>query len=310
MSVATLKVRDKAGNLSAAVQVTINWQATRSLPFVGAAMQSSTTDPSSLETFCGRRLGIHRTYWNLSTTGTTSLPASITSARADVAAGRVAWVSYKLKSVPDGSGGTRPMTWAEAVAGQADADIASVNTQLGALGGSIWVAIHHEPEGDGVLSDWVKMQQRLLPKFTAPNIRTSIVLTGYDTYRSGNPAYSVDALWPGSMAQILGIDCYNYFGSSQGGAFLELGSAYYDKIAADAKARGVDWAIAETGYTDTAAAQDADWLTRAFDDMANHPIRPGIGLTYFNSNANSVGTWPLGTGVKRDKFKAILNRSR
>jgi hypothetical protein len=167
------------------------------------------------------------------------------------------------------------------------------------------VALAHEPEGDGSLTDWTAMQRRLLPPLQAvANVRTSIITTGYDTWFSGNSSYSMAALWPGSMCDIMGTDRYN-----PPTGFVEM-KVTYDKIAADAKARGVDWAIAETGYTDQQAAQDPDWLTRAFDDMANHPIQRGIALTYFNSTLNSgANSWPLGTGVKRDKFKAILNRS-
>jgi hypothetical protein len=84
---------------------------------------------------------------------------------------------------------------------------------------------------------------------------------------------------------------------------------YYDEIAPAAEKFGVDWAIAETGYTDAAAKRDPDWLTRAYDDMANRTDLPGLGLCYFDSTANSIGSWRL-TGVKATKFRAILKESR
>jgi hypothetical protein len=83
---------------------------------------------------------------------------------------------------------------------------------------------------------------------------------------------------------------------------------FYDEFAPAAKKLGVDWAIAETGYTDSAAAKDPGWLTRAYDDMANRTDLPGIGLCYFDSSVNSIGSWPL-TGVKVSQFSSILDRS-
>lgn len=264
------------------------------VPYVGAAVGSN-GDPAALEKAAGRPLGLRRTYWNYG-----NIAASITTAIADAKAGRVPWLSYKLS-----------VSWADAAAGKADAATKALATQLATVPGPVWVAIHHEPEGDGTLSDWVKLQQRLLPMLqAAKNVRTSIILTGWDTFMSGNAAYSLDALWPGVMADILGIDRYNNYGDQDhpGKGWTEM-KATYDLVAPFAKAHGVDWAIGETGYTDSAVVKDADWLTRAFDDMANHPVLPGVGLAYFDSSANSVGTWPF-NAAKQAKFVAILKRSR
>lgn len=276
------------------------------LPLVGAAMQTSNTDPGPLEAFAGRSLGLNRTYWNFGTTGSFTVAASLVQAGKDKAAGRVSWLSYKLAP---------GMSWAQGASGLADAAVLSLGSQLQALDRECWVAIHHEPEGDGVLSDWVAMQQRLLPMLAqAPNVKPWIILTGWDTFLSGNPAFSLDALYPVGSGANLGIDRYNNYGDAQhpvppGSGWTEM-KATYDPTATFAKAHGIDWAIAETGLTDLGGTHDAGWFDRAFDDMANHPVKPGIGLAYFNSSANSVGTWPLGTGIKRTKFAGILNRSR
>jgi hypothetical protein len=263
-------------------------------PYVGASVQGN-GDPSAMEASAGRTLGLHRTYWNYS-----KISSSVSQATADAKAGRIPWLSYKL-----------PVSWADAAAGKADAQTKDLAQQLATVPGEVWVAIHHEPEGDGDLSDWVAVQKRLLPLLAAaPNVRTSIILTAWDTFDSKNSAYSLDALWPGNMVDILGFDVYNRYGdvNHPDSGWTEM-SRWYDLIAPAAKKRGVDWAIAETGYTDAAAAKDADWLTRAYEDMANRTDLPGLGLSYFNSTANSVGSWAL-TGVKVTKFDAILNESR
>jgi hypothetical protein len=262
-------------------------------PYVGAAIQYN-GDPAALEAAVGRHLGLHRTYWNYSNIG-----SSIRTATADANAGRIPWLSYKLG-----------MGWGAAASGKADAQTKALAAQLATVPGEVWVAIHHEPEGDGNLSDWVAMQKRLLPLLAAaPNVRTSIILTAWDTFDSHNTAYSLNTLWPGNMVDIAGFDAYNPYGDANhiGKSWTEM-SHYYDEIAPAAKKLGVDWAIAETGYTDAAAAKDPAWLTRAYDDMANRSDLPGLGLCYFNSNANSIGSWPL-TGVKTVKFDDILSRS-
>jgi hypothetical protein len=262
-------------------------------PYVGAAIQGN-GDPATVEAEAGRVLGLHRTYWNYS-----KVPASITQATADAKAGRIPWLSYKLS-----------VSWADAASGAADDATRALAKQLATVPGEVWVALHHEPEGDGNLADWVAVQKRLLPLLhAAPNVRTTTILTAWDTFDSGNAAYSLSSLWPGSMVDIMGFDAYNPYGDANhpDKGWTEM-KHYYDQIAPAAKARGVNWAIAETGYTDAAAAKDPDWLTRAYDDMANRTDLPGLGLSYFDSNVNSIGTWPL-SGIKDIKFDAILNRS-
>ena len=263
------------------------------LPYVGAAIQNN-GDPAAVEAAAGRPLGLHRTYWNYN-----NIASSIKQATADAKAGRIPWLSYKLS-----------VSWADAASGKADAATKALATQLATVPGPVWVALHHEPEGDGNLPDWVALQKRLLPLLAAaPNVRTTIILTAWDTFDSKNSAYSLNALWPGNMVDIMGFDAYNPYGDANhpDKGWTEM-KHYYDQIAPAAKARGVDWAIAETGYTDAAAAKDPAWLTRAFDDMANRTDLPGIGLTYFNSVANSKGSWRL-AGVKDAAFNAILKRS-
>ena len=210
-------------------------------PFVGAAIQNN-GDPGPLEATVGRQLGLHRTYWNYG-----SVSSSIRQATADAKAGRIPWLSYKL-----------PGSWADAAAGKDDVQTRALAKQLADVPGEIWVAIHHEPEGDGNLSDWRAAQRRLLPILeAAPNVRTSIILTAWDTFYSKNSAYSLDALWPGNMVSILGFDAYNRYGDANhpGKGWTEM-NHFYDQIAPAAKKLGVDWAIAETGYTDSAAAKD------------------------------------------------------
>jgi hypothetical protein len=143
-------------------------------------------------------------------------------AKANAAKRRISWLSYDI---------TSQMTFGRRGDGSADAAIQSIASQLATVPGEVWVALAHEPEGDGNLTDWTAMQRRLLPPLQAvANVRTSIITTGFDTWFSGNPSYSMDALWPGSMCDIMGTDRYN-----PPTGFVEM-KVTYDKIAADAKA--------------------------------------------------------------------------
>ena len=91
---------------------------------------------------------------------------------------RVPWLSFKL-----------PYSWADMANGRGDAWAKDLANQLGAVNGPVWVAFHHEPEGDGPIADWVRMQQHLSPIFRAkPNIAFTVITTGWDTFFAGNPA--------------------------------------------------------------------------------------------------------------------------
>ena len=112
------------------------------------------------------------------------------------------------------------------------------------------------------------------------------------------------------MVDIMGFDVYNRYGDANhpDKGWTEM-SHYYDEIAPAAKARGVDWAIAETGYTDAAAAKDPAWLTRAFDDMANRTDLPGTRTVLLQLGRELHRLVAADRGQESTTFDAILNRS-
>src|SRR4051812_11258173 len=59
-------------------------------PLVGAAYGSN-SDPSGWEKQLGRPLGVRRTYW-----GPSQVDDAVAVARADVAARRIPWISFKV----------------------------------------------------------------------------------------------------------------------------------------------------------------------------------------------------------------------
>jgi hypothetical protein len=279
-------------------------------------------DIGALERRVGAPVGVHRSYFQAR-----QQAAAVATVRADLARHRIPWISFKL-----------PHPWAAMAAGKGDAWARDLANRLGAVGGPVWVAFHHEPEGDGPAGQWVALQRRLSPIFRAkPNIAYSIILMGWNQFYSGRPHESLNAYWPGRQyVDILGFDPYNWYGTSNNGsgkrsyAWTEL-KDYYDRIVAWLRATGntgVRWAIAETGYTNAAAAlprnfrapngkrvstrgPGADWLLRAYTDMR---AMGGVALSYFNVSAAVNGepgdwTWPLAGNPKISAFARTLRSS-
>jgi hypothetical protein len=65
---------------------------------------------------------------------------------------------YPIMSFKTGS-----YSWAQVAAGAADADLRALNVRLAALTCDVFVAVHHEPDGDGTAADWSAMQVHALP---------------------------------------------------------------------------------------------------------------------------------------------------
>jgi hypothetical protein len=263
--------------------------------FMGAAIGGN-SDPTGREAQFGDTMGLRRTYYR-----SDQVPNAIRTVKADLAANRLPWISFK-----------EPYSWTEMANGAGDAWAKDLAQQLSQVGGPVWLAIHHEPENDGEISEWVRMQAHLSPiiRDNAPNVAFSIVLTGYNQVLGSNPAFSFEALWPGDgLIDIIGIDPYNNYGVVKDGRtitkFTEL-KEYYAKLAPFAAAHKTHWAVGETGYTQAAAAKDPAWLTRSFNDLV---AMGGIGYAYFDSTLNSVGTWTLDSSAKVSAFSVAMKNS-
>jgi hypothetical protein len=77
---------------------------------------------------------------------------------------------------------TSSYTWAQVAAGNADADLRALHSRLAALPCHVFVAIHHEPEGDGSAADWSAMAVHALPILGGPsggNIKVGVIGNGW-----------------------------------------------------------------------------------------------------------------------------------
>lgn len=262
--------------------------------YVGAA-HGSNTDPSSLEQQLGDKLAIRRTYFT-----STGVASAVRTAQTDLTAGRLPWISFKL-----------PYSWTDMANGKGDAWATDLAQRLAAVGGPVWVAFHHEPEGDGDIQEWRRMQEHLAPlvRNAAPNVAFTVVMTGWNQFY-GDPAYSLDAIWPrGVKVDVAGFDIYQQYGVVKNGSTTTKWTnfeTYYQKISSWAATAGVEWALGETGVTNTAAEARPTEIPSAVNLMETYG---GIAYSYFDSSLNSVAPWTLGTTTKRNAFAQALSGS-
>ncbi|MCR1783708.1 cellulase family glycosylhydrolase [Nocardioides carbamazepini] len=259
--------------------------------YVGAA-HGSNTDPSTLEQQLGDRLAIRRTYFT-----STGVASAVRTAQADLTAGRLPWVSFKL-----------PYSWTEMADGKGDAWATDLAQRLAAVGGPVWVAFHHEPEGDGDIQEWRRMQEHLAPlvRKTAPNVAFTVVMTGWNQFY-GDAQYSLAEIWPrGVKVDVAGFDIYQQYGVAKNGSTTTKWTdfeQYYRAISTWSRTVGVEWALGETGVTDVAAEARPSAIADAVQLMESYG---GIAYSYFDSALNSVAPWTLSTTTKRTGFAQAL----
>jgi hypothetical protein len=264
-------------------------------PLVGAAFNSN-SDPTDWERELGRPLGIRRTYW-----GARHVTKAVRVAQADLAAHRLPWISFKV-----------PYRWADMAAGKGDAWARDLAVRLSKLDGPVWLAFHHEPEGDGNIEDWKAMQERLAPivRSAAPNVAYTVILMGWYQV-SGDPRYSLEKVWPDTEIDVAGFDPYNWYGTMRPNGVIDtkdvdMKKFYFDPISRWAASKGIAWAVAETGYTDAAHAVGPGWLPRTLAGLsADH----GIAMAYFNTplNSKSTWTWALDSEGKKAAFAQTIS---
>ena len=222
------------------------------------------------------------------------------TAEIDLRRQRIPWISFKL-----------PYSWAEMASGGGDVWARRVAHRLSKLDGPVWVAFHHEPEGDGDIRDWTAMQERLAPivRLAAPNVAFTVILTGWNQFY-GSKQYSLASLWPkDTKIDLVGFDVYNKYGVVRDGRVIgertRFKRSYFTKFERFAETHDVAWGLAETGYTDRSARVEPRFVKHLYNGVRLHG---GIAVTYFNTSLNSIAPWRL-TGGKSAQFAATLRRT-
>lgn len=261
---------------------------------VGAA-HGSNSDPSDLERTIGGRLGVRRTYYTAD-----GVAKAVDTAREDLAKGRLPWLSFKL-----------PHGWSDMAAGAGDAWARNLARDLAELDGPVWVAFHHEPEGDGDIQQWRRMQERLAPivRSTAPNVAFTVIVTGWHQFY-GDEEYSLSRIWPrDTKIDVAGFDIYQQYGVVKDGrtttSWTDF-SEYFRQIETWAETADVAWALGETGVTGAAAKARPSIIPDAVELMEAYG---GVAYSYFDTTLNSIADWTLSAGPKREGFEEALSES-
>lgn len=252
------------------------------------AYAGGTASIQSVEDDLGSTVALHRIYYSAGA-GTTGMAALIAS---DHANNRIPWISWKL---PVG------IDWVAAAAGDADSWMTNIASIVdGVTTGPVWIAIHHEPEGDGAEADYRAMQAHLLPFFSGAHVLKTIIIAGYQAANGG--AWAWEDGYPGDgIFDVMAFDPYNLAHSNLGSSWYEFGAdkpGYFPALqtwcathpTGATDGGPIRWAVAETGWTDdafdlgtddlggTPLGPAEDWFMRV---RANAITYGGIALTYF-----------------------------
>ncbi|WP_341925811.1 hypothetical protein [Nocardioides psychrotolerans] len=270
----------------------------RGLPGCGAYMGAShggNDDPSALERRAGTQLGVRRTYFRGD-----QVEYAVTTVREDLAAGRLPWISFKL-----------PLSWEDMASGKGDAWTRDLAEQLADVDGPVWLAFHHEPEGDGDMDAWRRMQERLAPmvRSTARNVAFTVILTGWNQM-FGSPDYALSQIWPrDTKIDVAGFDIYNEFGVRKHGYRIDewprLRHHYFQPLSSWARRHDVAWGLAETGITNEGFRSSPRWIQRSFRTMRQEG---GVAFAYFDSPLNTTASYALTSPAKIASFTRTVAR--
>jgi hypothetical protein len=75
---------------------------------------------------------------------------------------------------------TGSYTWSQVAAGKAETALRSMATKLAALPCDVFVAVAHEPDGDGTPADWSSMRVHALPLLGPdPGVKVGVIGNGW-----------------------------------------------------------------------------------------------------------------------------------
>jgi hypothetical protein len=254
-------------------------------------------DPTAFEKSLGTNLSLFRSYF------TASKPVSSFVARAkdDLAHNRLPLMSTKL-----------PSTWTNFAAGKDDVWFNGLTKALNALGGPVWLSLHHEPRGEvgssGSAQDWIKMLARAkkLTDATAPNVKIVGIMNGISLEKATE--YNTYKCTPATGPHYMGYDHYNQWAPPSTGKWKTVDQVFgIGKVLQGwgfANPVVGEWGVRADPKTKNKAGT---WITDAFAYLTTNKY---AAASYFNSGANSPdGPWTL-SGETLAAFKAALVKSK
>jgi hypothetical protein len=197
--------------------------------------------------------------------------------------------------------------WRGVANGRYDSALRNLRNALANVDGQLFVALHHEPAGDGSASDYARMQRRALPILGAPaNVDAGVIVNGFWwSAKAQGLTDSEIAQWlPGDVrarAEIVAADTYH------GGTVSRPGEDAGVKIR-----RLSEWAT-RVGVTRLGIGE-YNGLTAAAVTAAGDAVLADSRYVFaaiFNSNENNREgvDWQL-TGERLEAFKATVAQSR
>lgn len=243
-------------------------------------------NPAAWETANSSDLAVYRSYMSANDS-----PTNFTNrARDDVSNGRLPLISTK---VPNDN-------WAAVANGSQDTWLLARIRALAAVPGPVWLALHHEPYGDGQPADWVRMQQhaRQLIDANSTNITLVGILNGYDfKARDRNPSAWNHPV--GTGVEAMGFDSYNPWSPTNGKNWQDASYVFSPGLVI--QSWGYPTFVGEYGVREDPSnpGRAAQWMRDAYSYALQNNF---VAISYFNSGQNSPdGTWEL-TGERLDVF--------
>jgi hypothetical protein len=111
-------------------------------------------------------------------------------------------------------------SWSQVAAGKADSDLKALATKLAALPCDVFVAVAHEPYGDGAPADWAKMQAHALPILGVdPGVKVGVIANGWfwSSMKKGLSDAEIAAYIPRSVIDVSDVIAGDTYQSSATG---------------------------------------------------------------------------------------------
>ncbi len=202
---------------------------------------------------------------------------------------RLVWISFKTPK------------WAEVAAGTHNTKLDSMLRTIDNAGKPVWVTFWHEPENDeglstaGSAADFVNMQRHIRSRMTALGTKNIAFAPVYQSSKIVSMGSAHNNWYGSGIWDFIGFDIY------QPNDSLSILNAKWTTTIAWVESKGLPYAIGEWGVRTTApSSQITDFWNWQF---ANN--KDMVGMSYFDSDANSDGSWIL-AGANNTVFNNIL----
>lgn len=240
------------------------------------------------EAAAGKSVGVYRKFnqWNTASSAANTI-------KTNYAKNRLVWISFKTPK------------WSQVANGDHDAVLDGTLRALDNTGHPVWVTFWHEPENDegksnaGSAADYVNMQRHIRQRMNAINTKNIAFAPVYQSSKIISMGSAHNNWYASGIWDFIGFDIYERDGSKS-----LLGSKWNTTINW-VLSKGLPYAIGEWAVrADAPSSQITDFWEWSFKNKKDM-----VGMSYFDSDANSVGSWLL-TGANRTAFINVLKNDQ